>query len=438
MEKKMEKKTGRIKKVLVCMLAVFCFFTISVQAQAAAKKEIPAKVNGSVKAVLEKQGDSWYLTTGDEEEDEQILSSKIVYLRTTKGSDIATGYYAFNKKGILDSRRTFHELDTKIMDVRFKGKYYFGGENGKLWTDKRGWTQVGKKRYYFSQTGRMYVNTWVQGYYLKDDGQIAKNMRTPDGSYVDCDGRKCKKEEMSLSSLKKQLQSMINGYSGEWSVYVKDLKTGDVISINDKAMKPASVIKLFTMAATYDSIKSGKIQKTSSVNSLLEDMITVSDNESFNELVRRNSSYRSFTDGCSVINKYLKKVGCTKTGCHSSLHPSNSSFTWDGQTNMASAKDAGLILEKVYKGECVSAKYSKEMLNLLLHQTRRWKIPAGLPAGTKCANKTGENDSCQNDVAIVYGKKTNYVVCIFSQTYEGSGVSRIRALSSKIYRALNS
>ena len=167
-------------------------------------------------------------------------------------------------------------------------------------------------------------------------------------------------------------------------------------------------------------------------------MITVSDNESYNELVRRNSSYRSFTDGCSVINKYLRKVGCTRTGCHSSLHPSSSSFTWDGQSNMASAKDAGLILEKIYKGECVSAKYSKEMLNLLLRQTRRWKIPAGLPAGVKCANKTGENDSCQNDVAIVYGKKTTYVVCIFSQTYESNGISGIRALSSKIYRALNS
>ena len=30
MEIKMEKKTGRITKVLVCMLAVFCFFAISV------------------------------------------------------------------------------------------------------------------------------------------------------------------------------------------------------------------------------------------------------------------------------------------------------------------------------------------------------------------------------------------------------------------------
>ena len=78
---------------------------------------------------------------------------------------------------------------------------------------------------------------------------------------------------------------------------------------------------------------------------------------------------------------------------------------------------------------------------LLLTQNRRIKeyeyLPAGLPSGIKCANKIGENDSCQNDVAIVYGKKTTYIVCIFSQTYEGSGVSGIRALSSKIYRALN-
>ena len=133
-------------------------------------------------------------------------------------------------------------------------------------------------------------------------------MQTPDGSYVDCDGHKCTKEEMSLSSLKKQLVSMISGYNGIWSVYVKDLKTGDVISINDAAMKPASVIKLFTMAATYDSIKHGKIKKDSAVNRLLTNMITVSDNESYNELVRRNSSYRSFTNGCSVINNYLKKA----------------------------------------------------------------------------------------------------------------------------------
>lgn len=68
---------------------------------------------------------------------------------------------------------------------------------------------------------------------------------------------------------------------------------------------------------------------------------------------------------------------------------------------------------------------------------KKWKIPAGLPSGIKCANKTGENDSCQNDVAIVYGKKTTYILCIFAQTDEYSGVNGIQILSSRIYSALN-
>lgn len=104
---------------------------------------------------------------------------------------------------------------------------------------------------------------------------------------------------------------------------------------------------------------------------------------------------------------------------------------------MSSAKDAGILLEKIYKGTCVSKKYSQEMLNLLLRQTKRYKIPSGLPAGTKVANKTGETSSYQHDVAIVYGPKTNYVVCIFSNTGESASVAGIRNLSAAIYNYLN-
>lgn len=53
------------------------------------------------------------------------------------------------------------------------------------------------------------------------------------------------------------------------------------------------------------------------------------------------------------------------------------------------------------------------MLNLLKNQKVRYKIPAGLPSGIVCANKTGETSSVQHDMAIIYGKKTNYVLCVF-------------------------
>lgn len=207
---------------------------------------------------------------------------------------------------------------------------------------------------------------------------------------------------------------------------------------NDKAMYPASTIKAFVMASIYDQIQNKKLKTTPEISRLLKNMITISDNESYNQLVRYHTSSRSFVKGTAVVNKYLKKNGYGKTGCHSTLHPSSSSVTSDGKRNQASAKDCGLLLERIYKGTCVSKKYSREMEKLLLQQQRRWKIPAGLPAGTKVANKTGETSSSQHDIAIVYGKKADYVLCVFSQgCSESRGIYGIRNISKKVYNYLN-
>lgn len=78
------------------------------------------------------------------------------------------------------------------------------------------------------------------------------------------------------------------------------------------------------------------------------------------------------------------------------------------------------------------------MKNLLLRQTRRWKIPAGIPSGIKVANKTGETSTVQHDMAIVYGKKTDYVICVFSSTgSENYAVPRIQSISRTVYQYLN-
>lgn len=77
------------------------------------------------------------------------------------------------------------------------------------------------------------------------------------------------------------------------------------------------------------------------------------------------------------------------------------------------------------------------MLNLMLKQERRWKIPAGLPSGVKSANKTGETDSYQHDAAIVFGKKTDYVIVVFSRVGEYSGINGIKKISRMVYDYLN-
>lgn len=365
--------------------------------------------------------------------------SQMRYLPAKKIGTVsfAKGYYFFNKYGKLYTKPGFHTVDQKINGVSFRGEYCFGGKNGIL-IRKKGWVTINKTKYYVLSSGKKAVNCWKSGYYLQEDGTIAKSKRVPDGSYVDASGKKCLEEEVALSSLKQQLKAMTSGYGGTWSVYVKNLKTGDMLNLNEKAMYPASTIKAFVMASTFDRIKNKKLSYSATIKQLLREMITVSDNEAFNELVRYHSSSHSFVSGTAVVNQYLKKNKYTNTGCHSSLHPSSSAFMSDGLRNTASARDCGVLLEKIYKGTCVSKKYSKEMLNLLLQQTRRWKIPAGVPSGIKVANKTGETSSVQHDMAIVYGKKTTYVISVFSSgTGEGRAISGIQSISRKVYNYLN-
>lgn len=440
-EKKYYKKSTGGRQVR-CMLLVMLAFVLTTgsatvvsaatEVSAVSKKKTKIRLEGKSGRYIIDTGYNWWLK---EKNGKKVTGFQ--YIKVPKGNRLKSGYYMFDSKGCLCKKKQFHKLNKTISGKTFKGTYYFGDTNGRLYR-KSGWKVINGQKYLLSPYGRRYENCWRYGYYLQSNGTIARSRRLPDGTWVDCNGRRCTEADMTLNGLKKKLGSMVNGYSGSWSVYVKNLENGAVININDTAMYPASTIKAFVMASTFDQIKKGELKYNSTIKSLLNSMITVSDNEAYNQLVRYNSRSRSFVSGTKTVNQYLRKNGYTKTGCHSSLHPSASAFTSDGQRNIASAKDCGVLLERIYRGICVSSKYSREMKNLLLRQTRRWKIPAGIPAGVRVANKTGETSSVQHDMAIVYGKKTDYIICVFSTTgNEGYAVPRIQNISRTVYNYLN-
>ena len=102
---------------------------------------------------------------------------------------------------------------------------------------------------------------------------------------------------------------------------------------------------------------------------------------------------------------------------------------------MTSVKDCGLLLERIYRGECVSEEASAQMLDLLKRQENTSKIPAGIKAEVPTANKTGETDEDQHDIAIVYGAKTTYILCVMSEGISGrwrlyvpNGISRAECI----------
>jgi beta-lactamase class A len=72
-----------------------------------------------------------------------------------------------------------------------------------------------------------------------------------------------------------------------------------------------------------------------------------------------------------------------------------------GLSNTTTARDLGVILSALGRGEVVSAEASHEMLQIMERQRFRTKIPADLPECTRVAHKTGSITGISHDCGIV-------------------------------------
>lgn len=241
-------------------------------------------------------------------------------------------------------------------------------------------------------------------------------------------------QDFSWKELKTELTRRVNSYSSKWSVYLKDLTTGNVISINERAQESASLIKLYVMGAVMQEIQNGNLEMNDTTKHLLDEMITVSDNSATNELVRYLNKDHDHKKGMKKVNAFIKAQGFEYTHEYNGLE--DTSLWYDADTkNTTSAKDCGRLLERIYRGEFISHLASRQMEELLLNQQVTYKIPSTIPSESRVANKTGETSDCENDAAIVYTPKGDYILCIMSceVSSKSSAVDSLREMSSLIY-----
>lgn len=364
-------------------------------------------------------------------------------VNVTCGETVFDGYYMVQNLGKLSAVPRVRYFENFTLDDMLLNGYYYFDDNGKMVREP------GIRMLKMSCNGRMFDGGYyfggANGVLLEEEG------RTPEGFPIEADGKVTGMEELGMDTLEPQLEALISGYDGEWSIFVKNLGTEEEILLNDKSIYSASLIKIFTLAAAYQNMENvreneGKLLGVSpeddkvsvKIHDLLWNMIAVSDNESYNETVRLQTESHDFLAGATQINTYLEGEGYADTSVQSVLQPSSSESVSLGGKNVTSVKDCGTILERIYRGQCVSTEASLEMLGILLEQECTWKIPEGIPDEIRIANKTGETDTQQHDIAIVYGPKTTYILCVMSEgCQEDTAIDNIREISRMVYYYLN-
>ncbi|MDO5344336.1 MAG: hypothetical protein Q4E91_01160 [Lachnospiraceae bacterium] len=207
-----------------------------------------ASVEEKAENLTEKESRGWHntrngryyyiLSNGKRAVGWRTIKKKVYYFdsqgyRTTSWKKISGKFYYFNKSGVRQTEWVSYgkyryycdpeDNGARVTGWRKIGKYtyYFNGkgrmvtgwlkQNGNYYylnkSGRRltGWQTISGKRYYFSKTTGIRAKGWkkISGYYyyFNKNGILLKDSYTPDGYYVDAEGKRLKK-----STLKEFLQ----------------------------------------------------------------------------------------------------------------------------------------------------------------------------------------------------------------------------------------
>ena len=192
----------------------------------------------------------------------------------------------------------------------------------------------------------------------------------------------------------------------------------------------ASIVdgSLYSLDSTSDSDTTlyHRIGERVAIDTLLRLMITRSSNFATNTLIA--------LVGAENVTRRMRSLGAQRIQV---LRGVEDGKAFDkGLNNTTTARDLAIILRAIEEGKAASPAATRQMLGILLAQEFNEKIPAGLPAGTRVAHKTGEITAVSHDAAIVYlPERKPYVLVVLTRGIpDGHRSSKLIAdLSALVY-----
>jgi beta-lactamase class A len=236
-------------------------------------------------------------------------------------------------------------------------------------------------------------------------------------------------------SLDAHVKAELAAFKGKASLFAKNLDTGETYALGaDDRVRTASTIKIAVMVEAFARVAEGKAKWSdelvltkaaryggSGVLPELSDglrltlrdcvnlMMVVSDNTATNlvldYLTTDAVNARMSSLGFKQI-RILRRVGSGGES-REGKDPDNKRFG----LGVATAREMVMLLEKLERGEIVSADVSKEMIDLMKREQSHYAIGRTL-SDTTMATKYGALDHLRSAIGIIYSKKGRIAMAI--------------------------
>jgi len=230
--------------------------------------------------------------------------------------------------------------------------------------------------------------------------------------------------------LQKEIEKTIQGFNGSIGVYIKNLKSNKIVSINADTIFPtASMVKIPILIGIMDKINKGELdyhQVLRYRDSLLYPGVDIlgsfKDTEKI-ELSKVMMLSLTMSDNTASlwlqslagkgtrINEILDSLGFKYTRVNSRTpgrESNRSQYGW-GQTT---PKEMARLIEKISKGEIISKERSAQMLRLLGRNYWDEVAISQIPSDVFIASKNGAVDESRSEVLFVNGKGARYIFCV--------------------------
>ena len=246
---------------------------------------------------------------------------------------------------------------------------------------------------------------------------------------------KAASSQSPAQSLDQRVRAEITPFKGKVSLFAKNLDTGQEYSFNgDQRVPTASTIKIAVMIEAFARVAEGRAKWTDELvltkaaryggSGVLQELsdglrLTLRDCVNLMMVVSDNTATNLVLDYLSTdaVNARMNSLGFKDTRIMRRVGGGGESK----EGKIADNKRFGLgattpyemvqILEKLNRGEIVSAAVSKEMLNLMKREQVRYAIGRTTP-DVPMASKYGALDHLRSCLAIVYSKRGKIAMAI--------------------------
>jgi beta-lactamase class A len=263
-------------------------------------------------------------------------------------------------------------------------------------------------------------------------------------------------------SLTTDIQQVVEKSGVSMGIALRHIESGEEILLNADSYYPlASVVKVpllveaccqmaagtfrptdrWTLSVVDKNLPSGILLflddgLTPTVKDILTLMIIISDNTATDIVLKRLTK--------EAVNRRMRSLGLEHTHVTLTIRelfeqvipnadPTQDLYELDRQSiamgsprdslayrltpenNVATARDLTSLFCQIYAGSTPDRQWSDFALKILLQQQLNDRLPRLLPAGTRCAHKTGTITGVRNDSGILYaGDASHVAITVFS------------------------